>query len=141
MSRDGLDGPRRRVRVVIGPLDRRGLQELRTWLKAWAARPDTVVEIDLSQTDHRHPLRLFALLAEAAHLARVSGNDIVVLHPPDTMVASLTAVGLHVRRHGPIDPAAGEVVRIPSEQLSAPGLSSSDCANAARYQRVVLDPG
>lgn len=113
----------RRVRVLLGALDQVAFQEVGIILRNYAARPGTILEVDLSQTDGRHHLRLFALLSEATRAAHVSDNHVVALSPPDAMVTILTAVGVRVRRHAPDDVLPDEIIM--AEDTPRPGRDAS----------------
>jgi hypothetical protein len=109
-----------RVRLVIGALDGASVQGLRVWLRACASRPGLVVEVDMRGVDDRHHITLFALLAESARRASTNGSRVLVLHAPERMAASLTAVGILVRLDGSAHPATGHVVHITSREGPVP---------------------
>jgi hypothetical protein len=109
-----------RVRLVVEDLDEPAIEDLRLRLGRYATQPGAVIEVDLSGACDRDDVSLFALLAATARDAQSHRSHIVVLHPPAHMVASLSAAGLQVRRHSPVDLTdatdAVDVVRIGSRQ-------------------------
>jgi hypothetical protein len=95
-----------RLRLVVGCLDEADLADLRMWLRASISRPDALVEVDLGEHEQIYHYTVVVLLTATARRSRVHRSHLVVLNPPETMIASLTAAGLVSR--GPWAGEAGD---------------------------------